>query len=665
MKETLEAVRSLPVRLLRRLRAQFGSAAVRGALGWAGILALDFLFAGSAVGGRAMPFAVCLVAAAGAPLRSLAALLGALLGYPYFWGFQGALEFGAAAVLVFAALCIVGDSGLGGAGWFLPAVTAAMSGLVGLLFLVQARFAAGAVVWYLVRLAAAAWGARVLERAVARRSRGAWMAGLWCLISGCAAVEIAADATLGQVLAVAVAAAAAPGAEGLLVCVLAGLAVDMATVPLVSLTALLCAAGLAVRWLPLRLRAAQIVAFLTVVVAGVLFTAGAMPELVPAAALGSCLAALVPASWFLGDEEAAAAATGRRLELAAAVLEEIGRRLEGEPPETASDAAVVFDRASDRVCGRCVLWSQCWQQRSTETYHALCAVARPMLERGAVAREDFPHGFADKCCRMDTLVSAINRELDNLTCRRQCERRLAESRRVLRRQYGFLGDYLRQAAREAPPPESPRFRPELGVAMAGKEGHSLSGDRGACFRMPEGLYCLLLCDGMGTGPEAAAESAEAIRTVAGLIRAGVEPGAALETLNGAYILRGDGGFSTVDLLAVSLATGQGTLYKWGAAPSYRKTAAGVEKIGTAAPPPGLGVGEDHRAAEYRLSLCDGEMLVLLSDGAGGEEAGRQVAAWEDGNPKGLAAALVAEAPAGGEDDRTALALCLRPCSVHG
>lgn len=665
LKETLDAVRSFPVRLRRLLRAVYRSEATRGMAQSLTTLVLGFLLAGGSIAGRAMPFAVCLTAAAAAPLRSLAAMLGAVLGYLYFWGFPMGLEFMAAAVLVFAAVCIAGEGQLKSTVWFLPVLTTALTAMVGVLFLLQARFAPQAVLVYILRLILAGALTAVFSGAMARRSDAALLLCGCCLISGCAAVELAVGVTLGQILAVAVAAAAAGTSNALLLAAAAGLSVDLSVVPAVSLTALLCCAGLAVRLLPFRLRAAQIVAFLTVVVAGVLFTGGQMPELVPAAALGCCVAVLVPKDLFLGMEERLMEDVSHRLETAAAVFDEIGKALDTGNEAPQGEVTAIFDRASDRVCGSCVLWNQCWHQRSTETYHALCAVARPMLERGAVTREDFPHGFSDKCCHLDGLIAAINREMDNVAYHRQCERRLREGRTILARQYGFLRDYLLEtAALETDDEAEACYWPDLGIAAAGKEGNKLSGDRGACFRAPNGRYCLLLCDGMGTGEDAAAESAAAIRTVAGLIRAGVAPAAALETLNGAYILRGDGCFSTVDLLSISLVTGQGTLYKWGAAPSYLKTGGGAQKIGTATPPPGLGVGEGHKAAEYELSLRDGEMLVLLSDGAGGEDAGRQIAAWEDGGPKGLAAALVAGAPAGGEDDRTALALCLRPCTVR-
>ena len=85
-------------------------------------------------------------------------------------------------------------------------------------------------------------------------------------------------------------------------------------------------------------------------------------------------------------------------------------------------------------------------------------------------------------------------------------------------------------------------------------------------------------------------------------------------LNELYVLRGDGCFSTIDLLEVDLCTGEGALYKWGAAPSYLKKGGTVKKIGTASPPPGLGVGEEHRAERVGLSLQRGEQLVLTTDG---------------------------------------------------
>ena len=140
------------------------------------------------------------------------------------------------------------------------------------------------------------------------------------------------------------------------------------------------------------------------------------------------------------------------------------------------------------------------------------------------------------------------------------------------------------------------------------------------------------------------------------LRTGVAPLDALRILNGTYLLRGDGCFSTVDLLHIDLTSGEAELLKWGAAPSYLRCGDTVKKLGTASLPPGVGVGGDHAPERYRLSLRGGEMLVLVSDGAGDAESA--VAGFAGDSPRELAALLIAGLPA--EDDMTAVAVALAP-----
>ena len=138
---------------------------------------------------------------------------------------------------------------------------------------------------------------------------------------------------------------------------------------------------------------------------------------------------------------------------------------------------------------------------------------------------------------------------------------------------------------------------------------------------------------------------------------GFQPEDALQLLNGIYLLRDDGAFSTVDLLQADLSTGEVTLWKWGSEPSYLRTAEGMQKIGTAQPPPGLeGTG---KAERFQLSLGAGEFLVLLSDGAAGPETEELIRSYGGRSPKELAASIVGQ---GGEeeDDRTAAVLKLQP-----
>ncbi len=236
---------------------------------------------------------------------------------------------------------------------------------------------------------------------------------------------------------------------------------------------------------------------------------------------------------------------------------------------------------------------------------------------------------------------------------------------ALGNQYRFLARYLQDTAQSLTEPEPrARYRVELGIASAGRFGLLASGDRGAHFPGPGLRYYVLLCDGMGTGPGAAQESESALRILTGLLQAGMPASEALGTLNDLYVLRETGGFSTADLLELHLDTGRAGLYKWGAAPSYLKHRRSAKKMGTAAPPPGVGIGEAHQAEVIRLSLQKEETVVLISDGLESEETQSQIADFAGQAPKALAAALVAAAPAGEADDRTAVAVCLRPLSSH-
>ena len=156
------------------------------------------------------------------------------------------------------------------------------------------------------------------------------------------------------------------------------------------------------------------------------------------------------------------------------------------------------------------------------------------------------------------------------------------------------------------------------------------------------------------------EIAEHLRLLERLLRTGIAPEYALRLLNSCEILRGAACFSTVDLLQVDLGTGEAAVYKWGAAPSYFREGEEVRKIGTATTPPGAGVGGEHAPERYELSLKRGEMLVLVSDGAGGPETEAAIAAFRGDSPQELAALLIAGMPA--EDDMTAVAFSLRPCT---
>ena len=144
-----------------------------------------------------------------------------------------------------------------------------------------------------------------------------------------------------------------------------------------------------------------------------------------------------------------------------------------------------------------------------------------------------------------------------------------------------------------------------------------------------------------------------------LIESGIDAHDAMQTINGLYILRDGGGFAAIDLLQVSLVTAEGFLHKWGAAPSFLKFGRTVQRLGSALPPPGLGVGKSYGPECLRVSLQRGEALILTSDGVDAELASRYLLGCGELSVRELAAGVVGSSEDAMPDDRTAAVLRLR------
>lgn len=201
-----------------------------------------------------------------------------------------------------------------------------------------------------------------------------------------------------------------------------------------------------------------------------------------------------------------------------------------------------------------------------------------------------------------------------------------------------------------------------GVAARKRSGETVSGDAGTYFKRADGKLYVLLCDGMGSGPEANRESSLAVRLLEQFLQAGVEVGQALNTLSSALALRGEetGGFTTVDLLQVDLFTGEGELLKLGAAPTYLKKGDTIQKLAGSSLPAGLGEGTAIPTDRFTLRLSPGDTVLMVSDGICGTGTDgwlrEKLAAFDGASPKDLARELITERPQDATDDRTALVI---------
>ncbi len=203
-----------------------------------------------------------------------------------------------------------------------------------------------------------------------------------------------------------------------------------------------------------------------------------------------------------------------------------------------------------------------------------------------------------------------------------------------------------------------------GIAAKKKDGETVSGDAGTYFKREDGTLCVLLCDGMGSGPLASRESTLAVRLLEQFLTAGVDTEHALITLSSALALRGEeqGGFTTIDLLQIDLFSGEGSIYKLGAAPTYIRHGTLVRRVTGSALPAGLAAGEIGRPDCTRIHLEPGDCVLMVSDGVTGtgddEWLRHRLADFQGDSPKELARTLITDSPEGATDDRTALVVQL-------
>ena len=626
----------------RVLRRWVQDSKVHGALQCAAYLLCGGLLSAASLRGYPQPLSMALVcAASGWPGILLAA--GGLGGYFVFWGQaggQGALWIGMGLL---AMVLLGGRQLLENAPLLMPAVSGAIVAVGGLLF--QLWQGDTTPVWmYLLRIAVAAGANRVFTLALLRQD--AVVDWLVCGLGTLALAQVMPIPYLGLgyiaagILAVA---GAFPAVA------LAGLALDLAQVTPVPMTAALALAWLT-RLIPGRGKWVRYAA--PPVFYGVAMILCGMWDLypLPGLALGGFLAALAPGKPALAGRRGETGFAQVRLEMVSGVLSQTEQLLSDvETPPI--DEEALLQRAVDRACNGCSHRKNCKGK--------LAQLPTALLHKPLGNGENLPI----HCRRSGRLLQELRRSQEQLRAIRADRDRQQEYRAAVVQQHRFLSEYLQElsdslARRQSP--KNPWFRPEIGACSASRE--PVNGDKCSWFAGVECKYYVLLCDGMGTGEEASRDASLVSGMLKKLLSSGYPAEYALRSVNSLCALRGCAGAVTMDLAELQLDTGKVTLYKWGASASYLISGAETVKIGTATPPPGLSV-TDGREMTERLSLRRGQTLILLSDGVGGEDAVHR--AWRDAaEPSGeLAAKILASVPEDGMDDATVAVVRLHPLSV--
>ena len=604
-------------------------------LGWT---AGGFFLAAASIERQFQPLALGLVCAGPGGWRALAAAAGGAAGYLCFWGtdaWQGVIwMLGGLAVSG-----LLGDRGISQRQpLMLPACAAVVAAGGGVLFLYRWGDETPIPI-YLLRVGLALGSTYVFRFWLERR--GSWAD--W-LAQGLLVLALAQVRVLGVNLGCL--AAGFFGSQGALAsAVLAGLGLDLAKISRVGMTGAMCL-GFCLRLVPGRPRwldaAAPALAYVPVMALGGQFDLAPLPALL----LGGMARVLLPGLGKLEPKRRRgdAAVAQLRLEQMAASLRCMEQSLLLTAP-VPPDRGAVLDWARAAACDTCPERRGCRAR--------LEPLSEALLEQPGLSDEDLPRG-----CRKSTrLLWELRRGQEQLRRMKGDRRRLEGYQCAARDQYAFLADFLQSLSEELGSRHSyrpPRFTPEVGLST--RSHRAENGDRCIWFPGPGNGYYVLLCDGMGTGTGAARESREAAQLLRQMLTAGFPAEYALRSLNSLAVLRELGGCTTVDLVHLQLDTGRGTLYKWGAAPSYLLKNGQLRKIGTAGPPPGLSV--QARETVDRLSLGGGEVLILLSDGAGEDMLLRTPWSAPEPPPGELAAAII-ELGAQEGDDATVAVVRLR------
>ena len=626
----------------RFLRRWAANPRVHALLQGGGYFLAGFFASAASLGNRLQPIALGLLCAqTGWP--AVLAAVGSMIGYPLFWGSQAPVGVVWTSMGLGAALLLQGRRIQQETPLLMPAIAALITAGAGLLFQYYQQVGPP-IGMYLLQIGMAAGSAAVFCTATERRD-----AIVEWLVYGLSVLCLAQVMPIPYLGFGFIAAGVLTITAPFPAVALAGLALDLAQITPVPMTAVLCLAYF-VRMLPrlsgvLKYFGPGLVYIAVMSVCGV-FDLTPLPALM----IGSFGALLLPRQTGIPQRRGETGTAQVHLELASSVLQQMETMVLDMENAPIDEQALIV-RAAERACSSCPCRKTCKEQPEQ--------ISPAILHKPLGNGGDLPSG----CRKSGRLLMEMRRSQEQLRSIRADRDRQREYRAAVGQQYRFLSDYLQDLSDTlAQRNDLPKawYQPEVASSSAGKKREN--GDQCIWFAGISCRYYVLLCDGMGTGSEAARDAKQVSEMLRRLLSCGYPAAYALRSVNSLCALQGRAGAVTLDLAELRLDTGKATIYKWGAAPSYVVSRGEVIKIGTATPPPGLSVADGRETVE-RLSLRRGETLVLLSDGVGGEDSLRRV--WIDGDvPAGeLASKILQSSRSVHTDDATVAVIRLHGSSA--
>ncbi len=159
-----------------------------------------------------------------------------------------------------------------------------------------------------------------------------------------------------------------------------------------------------------------------------------------------------------------------------------------------------------------------------------------------------------------------------------------------------------------------RYMLSLEACQISKDENAPCGDYYDSFVSAQGVAYIALSDGMGSGSRARIDSVFACDMLLKLLKAGISPESAMDTVSTALMLKSsDESFATLDLCTVDLYSGKTAIYKAGSASTYIKCGAVNTRLCCKGKP--IGISEKAEYEVKTFTIGSGDMIVMTSDGA--------------------------------------------------
>lgn len=190
--------------------------------------------------------------------------------------------------------------------------------------------------------------------------------------------------------------------------------------------------------------------------------------------------------------------------------------------------------------------------------------------------------------------------------------------------------------------EKTAFRVQVGCFQRAMKEGAVCGDSVAVLTQQNGCKAVVLSDGMGTGTRAKIDSAMTCSIMEKLLSSGFSFDSALKIVNSSLIMKStDESISTIDAVSLNLYTGSAEFFKAGATLSFIRSRNEITVLEAASLP--VGIIRNVEFFKSKKELSAGDIILLLSDGAVGEDCGwihDELLAWSTNSMDDLAGHIV-------------------------